>query len=156
MAAAGESHGSSRRMYRTDSCSFLRRITGRSQSSQQLLLMEAVGGVTAFTHKNGRNDDDDDDDDMPLPGYERLSQSMRSPEDPDPIDRKRQKQKQKQKQVQKLMQYVFARRGGEEGDDDDAEAAAAKTEEERRRKKKKKRSSWLPDPEKRWPIQGWG
>ncbi|KAL5099434.1 hypothetical protein RYX36_003761 [Vicia faba] len=22
-------------------------------------------------------------------------------------------------------------------------------------KKEKKRSSWLPDPDKRWPIQGW-
>ncbi|KAK4262178.1 hypothetical protein QN277_027763 [Acacia crassicarpa] len=22
-------------------------------------------------------------------------------------------------------------------------------------KKQKKRSSWLPDPDKRWPIQGW-
>ncbi|KAJ7952996.1 hypothetical protein O6P43_024756 [Quillaja saponaria] len=30
-------------------------------------------------------------------------------------------------------------------------AAAADKEE----KKKKKRSSWLPDPDKRWPIQGW-
>ncbi|GKV21498.1 hypothetical protein SLEP1_g31475 [Rubroshorea leprosula] len=23
-------------------------------------------------------------------------------------------------------------------------------------KRKKKRSSWLPDPKRRWPVQGWG
>jgi len=27
------------------------------------------------------------------------------------------------------------------------------TQEEK--KEKKKRSSWLPDPERRWPVQGW-
>ncbi|GAU18514.1 hypothetical protein TSUD_233860 [Trifolium subterraneum] len=32
-----------------------------------------------------------------------------------------------------------------------AEMAAAAAEKE----KKRKRSSWLPDPDKRWPIQGW-
>ncbi|CAK8539880.1 unnamed protein product [Lathyrus sativus] len=26
---------------------------------------------------------------------------------------------------------------------------------EKKEKKEKKRSSWLPDPDKRWPIQGW-
>ncbi|PNX80611.1 hypothetical protein L195_g036617 [Trifolium pratense] len=31
----------------------------------------------------------------------------------------------------------------------EAAAMAAKKE------KKRKRSSWLPDPDKRWPIQGW-
>ncbi|CAA6653579.1 unnamed protein product [Spirodela intermedia] len=38
-------------------------------------------------------------------------------------------------------------RGGEE--------SGGKTMEGREGEKQKKRSSWLPDPEKRWPVQGW-
>lgn len=39
-----------------------------------------------------------------------------------------------------------------------AAAAAAEDDKHRRKKqgpKNKKRSSWLPDPDRRWPIQGW-
>ncbi|KAL3527103.1 hypothetical protein ACH5RR_011759 [Cinchona calisaya] len=48
--------------------------------------------------------------------------------------------------------FSFKKMGGSNGREqvieaDDQAAAAATT--------KKKRSSWLPDPDRRWPVQGW-
>nr|DAD40720.1 TPA_asm: hypothetical protein HUJ06_015043 [Nelumbo nucifera] len=45
---------------------------------------------------------------------------------------------------------------GEEAKEDVDTGSTSKVEEKKKKKKKKKnRSSWLPDPEKRWPVQGW-
>ncbi|XP_072991985.1 uncharacterized protein [Typha latifolia] len=115
----------------------------RSNSSQ--LLMESILS----------------EDSPPLPNYERLvqSQSMKSANADEPeVARRPQKPA-----VQKLINYVFKKESVQveaTSVEKDTAAAAASTSttsnnEEHGKKKEKKRSSWLPDPEKRWPIQGW-
>ncbi|KAI4314849.1 hypothetical protein L6164_027716 [Bauhinia variegata] len=73
-------------------------------------------------------------------GYERLSQSMRLSGEIDLSDGRK-----RNKRGFGLLSRVFAfsRITAHER----SEVAAEKSE--------KKRSSWLPDPNRRWPIQGW-
>lgn len=104
--------------------------------------------------------DGSDDEKVPLPDYERLTQSMRFPEDMEPQPEKTLAHSQSQSHVPKpiawkLIDKVFKKDGErdkkekEEGDGDGAGDSPTPSRE------KKKRSSWMPDPDKRWPIQGW-
>lgn len=92
-----------------------------------------------------------------LEGYERLSQSMRLPNEYGgdckliSITRKR-------PAAWRYLGNVFSfkRKGGR--GKVELEAAAKPPEVEVVAPvvvKKKKRSSWLPDPDRRWPVQGW-
>ncbi|KAH0463981.1 hypothetical protein IEQ34_006767 [Dendrobium chrysotoxum] len=85
---------------------------------------------------------------MPMPGYERLSQSMRFfSEEP-----RQEKLVQRLRQggwVRKVMGHVFFLHKV------DGDRGVRKEGEGKEKERKKKRSSWLPDPERRWPLQGW-
>ncbi|RDX99087.1 hypothetical protein CR513_17903, partial [Mucuna pruriens] len=73
-----------------------------------------------------------------IAGYERLSQSLRLSGEYDFSD----KHKRHKKGVGLLGKvFSFTRISSPQG--------------KVMVKKEKKRSSWLPDPQKRWPIQGW-
>lgn len=69
--------------------------------------------------------------------YERLSQSMR-------LNEEYKKNKTNQKGTRFLSKVLTFTR-----------ISTPHEEHEIKAKKEKKRSSWLPDPHKRWPIQGW-
>ncbi|KAG1341894.1 hypothetical protein COCNU_05G001230 [Cocos nucifera] len=72
--------------------------------------------------------------------YGRLSQSMRAFDDP---------QRQQHKgRLRVALSRLFSRKDGAVPKLA-TEAVAGKT------KEKKKRSKWLPDPDRRWPVQGW-
>ncbi|XP_062212251.1 uncharacterized protein LOC133913195 [Phragmites australis] len=166
-----------------------RRLKQRSGSRQRLLLMDCVG-----SNGNG-NGDGASEETVPLPEYERLSQSARLPDDLDPNTKNlpplpEQQQKpakqgasppqpppppppptQQQKPAAwRLIEYVRSRHrsagagaaagcgAGSDGDskssDGEKEGSEDGGEEGKDKKKKKKRSSWLPDPDRRWPVQG--
>ncbi|MED6134412.1 hypothetical protein PIB30_036748 [Stylosanthes scabra] len=81
-------------------------------------------------------------------GYERLSQSMRITGERDFGDPQR-KHNIKKGNLGILSKFLsFTRTLSSSSSHHKAEVAAVK-------KKEKKRSAWLPDPQKRWPIQGW-
>jgi hypothetical protein len=119
----------------------------RRRSTSHHLLMDAIEGS-------------EEEEKVPLPDYERLSQSMRLPEDTAQEPEQKaliHSQSPVQKPIaRKLIDKVFKK---------DAEKDKDKEKEKEKdgdgdggspvNKEKKKRSSWLPDPEKRWPIQGW-
>ncbi|KAM3310895.1 hypothetical protein ACQJBY_031523 [Aegilops geniculata] len=170
-----------------------RRQKPRSKSHHQLLLMDSVG-------KAGTDGEcaSEEEEVVPLPEYERLSQSARLPDDdddpvgaedpPPPAERSasltpppRQQQQQKPA-AWRLLQYVRSMHrssagavvaggycggssdgdskssdGDKEGVDGDKEGGDGDGDDEGRKDKqqrKKKRSSWLPDPDRRWPVQG--
>lgn len=77
--------------------------------------------------------------------YSRLSQSMRMFDEPScGYDNKRRKNK----ALTFLMKVFSGKNTGE--------AAAVKGQTvEKAAEQKKRRSSWLPDPRRRWPVQGW-
>ncbi|CAL4927054.1 unnamed protein product [Urochloa decumbens] len=165
-------------------------------SHQHLLLMDCVGG-------SGGDGDGASEETVPLPDYERLSQSARLPDDPPAADDAKappppaplavellQQQKapaakqgasppqpppppppttQQQKPAAwRLIEYVRSRHksgaggaaggcgaGSSDGDSKSSEDGDDGGEEGKKDKaKKKKRSSWLPDPDRRWPVQG--
>ncbi|KAJ1415310.1 hypothetical protein SESBI_18267 [Sesbania bispinosa] len=74
-----------------------------------------------------------------ITGYERLSQSMRLEGECDFRDDEHKKHKKGMGLLSKV--FFFTR--------------ISTPKEEDMAVKKKKRSSWLPDPNRRWPIQGW-
>jgi hypothetical protein len=169
-----------------------------SQPHQHLLLMDCVG--------DSDNGDGASEETVPLPDYERLSQSARLPDyhdakdTPPPLTPVQQQQTpakrearsppqppptQQQKPAEvsppqpppmqqqkpaawRLLEYVRSRhRAGSSGAADgcgvgsdgdtkssDGEREAEDGSEEGKKGKKKKRSSWLPDPDRRWPVQG--
>ena len=80
-----------------------------------------------------------------ITGYERLSKSMRLSGEIDFSD-----ERPKRKRGFGILSKVFAFRRMAEGPER-PEVEESQTVE----KKQKKRCSWLPDPERRWPIQGW-
>lgn len=77
-------------------------------------------------------------------GYERLSQSMRLSGEYDFSEKYK-----KNKRGAGLLGKVFSFARISSPHEEPNKMA------ERVVKKEKKRSSWLPDPDKRWPIQGW-
>ncbi|KAI4331425.1 hypothetical protein MLD38_029615 [Melastoma candidum] len=84
------------------------------------------------------------DDFGAIVGYQRLSESMRLTGERDYVSGIRPGKKRAGVVVGLFGRvFSFRRQRPEEG---------RKAEE---MKKKKKRSSWLPDPDRRWPIQGW-
>ncbi|CAL9764153.1 unnamed protein product, partial [Musa acuminata subsp. burmannicoides] len=74
--------------------------------------------------------------------YKRLSHSTRSPD-----ERPRQ---QRASEARWLLAHFFLRKAGEVPRDTNK----GKTK-KKEKKKKKSWSSWLPDPTRRWPVQGW-
>ncbi|KAJ1293833.1 hypothetical protein BS78_01G099200 [Paspalum vaginatum] len=153
-------------------------------SDQHLLLMDCVSG-------GGGDGQAASEETVPLPDYERLSQSARLPDDgannppPAPLAVELQQQKapgkeaasppplppQPTQQQQKpaawrLIEYVRSRNksggpptggcgAGSDGDSKSSEDGEDGGEDGKKGKsKKKKRSSWLPDPNRRWPVQG--
>jgi len=78
--------------------------------------------------------------------YENLSASMRMSNDQDIGYRSR------KSRAYTFISKVFSFRKIS-SDCETRQQADMVTQEEK--KKKKKRSSWLPDPERRWPVQGW-
>ncbi|KAG8097994.1 hypothetical protein GUJ93_ZPchr0013g35908 [Zizania palustris] len=169
-----------------------RRASGHHR---QVLLMDCVGNG-----KEGASEEET----VPLPEYERLSQSARLPDDTDPLksdapptpppqekqpqpiapqaEWKAQKpakqppspprSHQQKPAAWRLIEYVRSRNkpggpaagcGSSDGDskssdgEKEAEKGGGGEEEEGskdKKDKKKKRSSWLPDPDRRWPVQG--
>ncbi|KAL1316416.1 hypothetical protein HN51_068606 [Arachis hypogaea] len=79
-------------------------------------------------------------------GYERLSQSMRIIGEHDFSDPKRKHSKKGNLGI--LSKFLSFTSRTFSSSSHHKEAAVAV-------KKEKKRSAWLPDPQKRWPIQGW-
>lgn len=154
----------------------VRRLKRRSSSHHQLLLMDCVG------NGGGGNGDGASEETVPLPEYERLSQSARLPDDPDPAlknppDQQVQAVKQRASPLQpqkpaawRLIKYVRSRHksggaaGGCGSSDGDSKSSDGEKEgevdfgkegsKEGKKDNKKKRSSWLPDPDRRWPVQG--
>ncbi|RLN40382.1 oleosin-B6-like [Panicum miliaceum] len=145
-------------------------------SHQHSLLMDCVGGGDG---------DGASEETVPLPDYERLSQSARLPDDPPRDDAKNPPQEQvaasppqpppppaATQQQQKpaawrLIEYVRSRHksgaagaasgcgAASDGDSKSSEDGDDGSEDGKKDKaKKKKRSSWLPDPDRRWPVQG--
>ncbi|KAL6637007.1 hypothetical protein ACP70R_024579 [Stipagrostis hirtigluma subsp. patula] len=147
-----------------------RRLKRRSGtgSHQHLLLMDCVGGG------NGVDGDGATEDAVPLPDYERLSQSSLPHDDdrdprnaPPPPEQQRKPppppQQQQKPAAWRLIEYVWSRHrswggGVSDGDskssDGEKEGEDGAEESNKDKKKKKKRSSWLPDPDRRWPVQG--
>lgn len=82
--------------------------------------------------------------------YERLSESMRlsSGRDTSCLGCLEGSDK-KGSRALALLGKIFSLRKAEGGPDRRSDAAVPGE------KKVKKRSSWLPDPERRWPVQGW-
>ncbi|KAK7307537.1 hypothetical protein VNO77_40700 [Canavalia gladiata] len=76
-----------------------------------------------------------------IAGYERLSQSMRLSGEYDFNDHKQKKHKMGMGLLGKVF-FSFAR-------------ISSPHKNPKVPNKEKKRSSWLPNPETRWPIQGW-
>ncbi|XP_062214746.1 uncharacterized protein LOC133915554 [Phragmites australis] len=150
-----------------------RRLKRRSGSHQHLLLMDCVGGSEKG---NGASEES-----VPLPEYERLSQSARLPDDPDPRNPPPPPEtlvkqgasppkppppppptQQQKPAAWRLIEYVRSRHrsggAGSEGDskgsDGEKEGSEDGGNEGKKGKNNKKRSSWLPDPDRRWPVQG--
>lgn len=87
-----------------------------------------------------------------ITGYKRLSQSMRASindneNEYDTIDDTTTRNKNK---TWGILRRVFSSRKR----DDEAEKVKKETN-KMKKKVKSKWSSWLPDSEKRWPVQGW-
>ncbi|RWW09632.1 hypothetical protein GW17_00026875 [Ensete ventricosum] len=78
--------------------------------------------------------------------YKRLSRSTRSPD-----ERPRQ---QRASGARWLLPHFFLRKAGEVPRETN-KGKTKKTEKKKMKKKKKSWSSWLPDPTRRWPVQGW-
>lgn len=74
-----------------------------------------------------------------IAGYERLSQSMKFDEEDE--------QKKNKKGIGFLSKVLITLTK--------TSTTHERNEVVEKEKKEKKRSSWLPDPDKRWPIQGW-
>ncbi|KAK4793482.1 hypothetical protein SAY86_023917 [Trapa natans] len=85
--------------------------------------------------------------------YERLSGSMRLSSDRDIscLGCLQESNKKGGSKALALLGKIFNHRKAEGGPDRRPETDMAVAEE----RKVKKRSSWLPDPERRWPVQGW-
>ncbi|CAA7387871.1 unnamed protein product [Spirodela intermedia] len=56
--------------------------------------------------------------------------------------------------VGKLLSQMSPRKDEKQPEDKEKKVAGKQWKVEKG-EKQKKRSSWLPDPEKRWPVQGW-
>lgn len=119
--------------------------TTRRRSTSHHLLMDAIEGS--------------EEEKVPLPDYERLSQSMRLPEDTvqqEPEKALTHSQSHVQKPIaRKLIDKVFKKDGEKDKDKEKEKEKDGDGGNSPANKEKKKRSSWLPDPEKRWPVQGW-
>ena len=153
-------------------------------SHQHSLLMDCVGGSGS-----GGDGDGASEETVPLPDYERLSQSAPLPEEPPgddannpppaPVAPAKQAAAsppqppppppttQQKPAAWRLIEYVRSRHksGGagaasgcgaaSDGDSKSSEDGDDGSEDGKKDKaKKKKRSSWLPDPDRRWPVQG--
>ncbi|KAF5201909.1 hypothetical protein FRX31_008507 [Thalictrum thalictroides] len=85
--------------------------------------------------------------------YERLSQSMRLPDEWSSSSSSRDHQLQHQRKLMKkplfLVNWIFSRRA-----QDNRKEQVLRSEQEKK-KRKSWYSSWLPDPNQRWPVQGW-
>ncbi|PIA52634.1 hypothetical protein AQUCO_01000484v1 [Aquilegia coerulea] len=81
--------------------------------------------------------------------YERLSQSMRLPEEWNSRDQLQHQRKLTKKPLF-LLRRIFSRRAAQ---DNRKEQVLRSQKEEKTRKSWY--SSWLPDPNQRWPVQGW-
>ncbi|XP_074558185.1 uncharacterized protein LOC141814085 [Curcuma longa] len=126
---------SSRWPQRTDS--FLASIVvGRSYSSRLILGSSPIASECAR--------------------YERISKSARSPEELAPPQPRRSKAG----AWRFLTQYFSGKRLCElpnidQADNNYYEEGEGTREIDKNKDRKKRRASWLPDPERRWPVQGW-
>jgi len=142
----------------------------RSKSHHQLLLMDSVGnGNGKGAGVDGDGCASEDEEIVPLPEYERLSQSARLPHDPDPKNPllpefpaaspppppPMPRAQQKKPAAWRLIEYVRSRnRPSGCSSDGDSRSSDGEKEGDDVEKSKKQRSSWLPDRERRWPVQG--
>ncbi|KAJ8483799.1 hypothetical protein OPV22_016284 [Ensete ventricosum] len=110
--------------------SLLATIAGRSQSCR--LILESSSAVAEHS--------------AAITKYKRLSRSTRSPD-----ERPRQ---QRASGARWLLPHFFLRKAGEVPRETN-KGKTKKTEKKKMKKKKKSWSSWLPDPTRRWPVQGW-
>ncbi|KAJ4851456.1 hypothetical protein Tsubulata_014124 [Turnera subulata] len=79
--------------------------------------------------------------------YEKLSESPRMDDEVDLEHRSR-----KSRAARFIVKVLtFRKLAGNSGTTQQAASKVPSQEEKQRRK----RSSWLPDPERRWPVQGW-
>lgn len=84
-----------------------------------------------------------------MAGYQRLSQSMRFS---DEMVQMRKQQRGSGRTWRFLSRVFSGRKNVEVGE---FEEQMTKEKESEKMKYKKRRSSWLPDPDTRWPVQGW-
>ncbi|RWW50075.1 hypothetical protein BHE74_00043689 [Ensete ventricosum] len=110
--------------------SLLATIAGRSQSCR--LILESSSAVAEHS--------------AAITKYKRLSRSTRSPD-----ERPRQ---QRASGARWLLPHFFLRKAGEVPRETN-KGKTKKTEKKKMMMKKKSWSSWLPDPTRRWPVQGW-
>ncbi|KAF9609830.1 hypothetical protein IFM89_018772 [Coptis chinensis] len=82
--------------------------------------------------------------------YERLSQSMRLPDEWNQDQLRRQKKK----KAFYLLNRIFSRNGRQSGRTAENKGQGLRSQKEEN-KRKSWLSSWLPDPNHRWPVQGW-
>ncbi|KAG6484517.1 uncharacterized protein LOC122010462 [Zingiber officinale] len=88
--------------------------------------------------------------------YARISKSFRSPEELPPPQPRRSKAG----AWRFLSQYFSGKRLRElpnidHADNNYYEEGEGTREIHKNKDRKKRRASWLPDPERRWPVQGW-
>ncbi|KAL5704601.1 hypothetical protein ACHQM5_023005 [Ranunculus cassubicifolius] len=115
------------RSFRLDKGSTIK--LGRSNSS--FLVSESISGESArFTR------------------YERISQSMRLPDEWNREELRHHEKRKKNKAVVVLARMFSRRPRGGDGDGKKEQVTGEK-------KKKSWYSSWMPDPNNRWPVQGW-
>lgn len=82
-----------------------------------------------------------------MAGYERLSRSMSLDREYDFSDQDQHDKKQHKRGLGILSKVILPFKKISNPPEESPPKVAEK--------KEKKRSSWLPDPDKRWPIQGW-
>ncbi|GAB2279529.1 hypothetical protein Dimus_014169 [Dionaea muscipula] len=92
-------------------------------------------------------------------GYERLSRSMRFSDASTIREIEMEKKSNSDSKGIRFLSRVFSsRKSNTRLEDLAAEEMKKKAEKDTTKqgmKKKKKWSSWLPDPDRRWPVQGW-
>lgn len=93
-----------------------------------------------------------------IAGYERLSESMRLSSEFNLHERRRSR---KNRRAWGVLSKVFSfHKAINDHDKNNKQGGVVEEQEEEekknmKKKKKKQRSLWLPDPNRRWPVQGW-
>ncbi|KAJ4962192.1 hypothetical protein NE237_022131 [Protea cynaroides] len=91
------------------------------------------------------------DDCNRITAYERLSQSMGFSD----FELSHGRPRKKKQQIWVCITWVFSMHGHGDRNQNNKEDATAVDSCKLQVEKKKRHPSWLPDPDRRWPIQGW-